>query len=88
MLVSHSANIFSQKGNSIVLMHNGNQLMCDAHTVREQHKGTAAFFLYYLLSSWLSFSFLTFVTLTVLFLSWGALIACFNNLTRAADLVL
>ena len=40
------------KGNiTLVLMHSGvvnwNQLMCDAHTVPEQNRGTTALFLYY-----------------------------------------
>ena len=37
---------------TLVLMHsgivNGHQLLCDAHTVREPHRGTAVFFLFFL----------------------------------------
>ena len=50
MLVSCSTNRFIHiKGNiTFVLMHssivNGHQLQCDAHTVPELHRGTAAFF--------------------------------------------
>ena len=83
LLVSGSNTIFSQmKGNSIVLMHcsisivNGYQLMCDANSIPEQHRGTAALFLVYSLSSFSSFSFYMFVTLTVLFLFLGASIHC------------
>ena len=50
----------------LVLMHNGivtgYQLLCDAHTVREPHRGTAVFFLFYSISSFSSF-FYVFVTL-------------------------
>ena len=61
------------KGNiSLVLMHsgivNGYQLLCDAHTVLEPHRGTAAFFLFYSLSSFSTFSFYVFVTLDSPFL--------------------
>ena len=69
----HNINIFSQitstsKGNSIVLMLsstsniNRHQLLCDAHSVSEQHKGIVALFLYYSLSSFSAF-FCVFVTL-------------------------
>ena len=56
------------KGNiSLVLMHSGivneYQLLCDAHTVLEPHKGTAAFSFFYSLSSFSTFSFYVFVTL-------------------------
>ena len=50
MLVSFSTNRFIHiKGNiNFVLMYsgivNGHQLQCDAHTVPELHRGTAAFF--------------------------------------------
>ena len=47
-----------------VLMHSGivneHQLMCDAHTLLEPHRGTTAFF--YSLSSFSTFSFFVFVT--------------------------
>ena len=50
-----------------VLMHsdivNGSQLLCDAHTVLQPRRGTAAFFLFYSLSFFSSFSFNVFVTL-------------------------
>ena len=78
-----------------VLMHsgivNGYQLLCDAHTVLEPHRGTAALFLFYSLLSFSTFSFYVFVTLTVLpvFLFLGASIVCVNNdLKGTADLVL
>jgi len=50
------------KGNiNIVFMHsvivNEHQLLCDAHTVLEQHRGTAALFLFYSLSYFSTFSF-------------------------------
>ena len=46
-----------------VLMHsggivNGYQLQCNAHTMLEPHRGTAALFLFYSLSSFSSFFFL------------------------------
>ena len=68
-----------------VLMHigiiNGQQLLCDAHTVLEPHSGTAAFFfLFTHYRPFSTFSFYVFVTLTVLFLFLGASIACVNNL--------
>ena len=54
---------------SLVLMHsgivNGHQLLCVAHTVLEPQRGTAAFFLFYSLSCFSTFSFYVFVTLTV-----------------------
>ena len=69
---------------TLVLMHtgivNGYQLLCDAHTVLEPHRGTAALFLFDSLSSFSTFSFFVFVTLTVLFLFLGASIGCVNNL--------
>ena len=92
MLVSltYGTNISHIKGNStVVLMHsgivNGHQLLCDAHTVLEPHRGTAALFLFYSLSFFSTFSFYVFVTLTVLFLFLGASIVCVNNLYRTAD---
>ena len=73
-----------------VLMHggivNGYQLLYDAHIVLEHHRGTAAFFLFYSLLSFSTFSFYVFVPLTVLFL--GASLVCVNDLKRTADLVL
>ena len=64
------------------------QLLCDAHTVPEQHRGTTALFLFYSLSSLPTFSFYVFVTVTVLFLFLGASIVCVNNLERTANLSL
>ena len=43
------------------------QLLYEAHTVPEQHRGTAALFLFYSLLSFPVFSFSVFVILTVLF---------------------
>ena len=53
MLVSHNTNrVATYKGNNtLVLMHsgilNGCQLLCNTHTVPEQHRGNAALFLYF-----------------------------------------
>ena len=64
------------------------QLLCDAHTVPEQHRGTAALFLFHSLLSFSAFSFLC-VILRVVFIFLGASIVCvYNNLGRAVDLVL
>ena len=56
---------------TVVRMHsndmNGHNLLCDARTLPEQYKGTAALFLFYSLSSFSAFSFYVFVILTVLF---------------------
>ena len=75
MLVSltYGTNISHIKGNStVVLMHSGivnwHQLLCDAHSVLEPHMETAALFIFHTLSSFSTFSFYVFVTLTVLFL--------------------
>ena len=83
MLVSitYGTNISRIKGNStLVFIHsgivNGYQLLFDAHTVLEPHRGTAALFLYYSLSSFSTFSFYVFVTLAVPFLVLGASIVC------------
>jgi len=77
---------------TLVLMHsgivNGHQLLCDAHTVLEPHRGTAALFLFYSPSSFSTFSFYVFVNLTVLFSFLGASLVYVNNLKRAADLIL
>ena len=61
------------KGKStLVFMHsgivNGYQLLCDVHTVLKPHRGTEAFFLFYSLSSFSTFSFYVFVTLDSPFL--------------------
>ena len=79
-------NLFNSiKGNiSLVLMHSGNgnvngyQLLFEAHTVFEPRRGTAAFLLFYSLSSFPLFLFMCLSLLTVLFL--GASIVCVNNL--------
>ena len=61
---------------------NGYQLMYDAHTLLEQHRGTAALFPFYSLSSFSAVSFCVFVILTLLFLFLGASLVSFNSLTR------
>ena len=64
---------------------NGYQLMCDAHTVLEPHRGTAAFFYF---TRYRPFPFLLFMCLsllTVLFLFLGASIVCVNNLLSIED---
>ena len=65
-----------------VLMHsgivNGYQLLCDAHTVLEPHRGTAAFFFFTHYRPFPLFLFMCLSLLTVLFL--GASIVCVNNL--------
>ena len=53
---------------------NGHQMLCDAHTVLEQHRGTAAL----CLSLWQSGS-------DILFLCFGAFKVCVNDLKRTAD---
>ena len=74
MLASHNTNTVATLRVKLlfVLMHsgieNGYQLLCIAYTVSEQHRGTAALFLFYSLSFFSTFSFHVFVTLTVLFL--------------------
>ena len=66
---------------------NGRKLLCDAYTVPEQDRGTAALFV--LLSYFFAISFYMFVTLTVPFHFLGASIVCVrNNVKRAEDLVL
>ena len=52
---------------------NGYQVLCHAHTVLEQHMGTAALFLFYLLSSFFAVFFLC-----------GSIVGV-NNLKRTAD---
>jgi len=71
-----------------VLMHSGivYRLLCDAHTLLEPHRGTAAFFLFYSLLSFSTFSFYVFVTLDSHISSLGCLyILCQQS---KADLVL
>ena len=65
---------------------NGYQLLCDAHTILEPHRGTAAFF-YFARYRPFNFSFYVFLTLTVVFLFLGASIVCVNNLKMTTDLV-
>ena len=69
---------------NFVLMHsgivNGHKLLCGAHAVSKQHRGTAALFLFYWLSSFSNVSFYVFVTLTVLFLFLGASIVCVDTI--------
>ena len=73
-----------------ILMHsgvvNGYQLLCNAHTVFEPHRGTAFFFL----NHYCRFPLFLFMclTLTVLFLFLGASIVCVNNLKMTANLAL
>ena len=76
---------------TLVLMYSGieygYQLLRDAHTVLEHHRGIADLFLFNpLLSIFHSFLFV-FVIVTGLFLFWGTSIVCVYNLTRAEDLV-
>ena len=67
-LLTYGINISHIKGNSnLVVMHsgivNGYQLLCDAPTVLEPHRGTTALFLFYSLLPFSTFSFYVFVTL-------------------------
>ena len=59
---------------SLVLMHsgivNGYQLLCDAHTVLEPHRGTAVFVCFTHYRPFQLFLFMCLSLLTVLFLSW------------------
>jgi len=77
-----------------VLMHSGivnwyrYQLLCDARTVLEPHRGTAAFFFFTHYRPFPLFLFICLSLLTVPFLFLGASIVCVNNLKRTADLVL
>ena len=60
---------------------NGYQLLCDAHTVLKPQSGTAAFFLFYSLSSFSTFPLFLFAFLSLwqsYFFSWAH--ACVNNL--------
>ena len=65
-----------------VLIHSGivnkYQLLCDAQTVLEPHRGTAAFFFFTYYRPFPLFLFMCLSLLTVLFL--GASIVCVNNL--------
>ena len=88
MLVSltYGMNISHIKSNiTLVLMHiigivNGYQLLFDAHTVLEPHRGTAAFFYFTRYHPFPLFLCTCLSLLTVLFLSLGASIVCVNNL--------
>jgi len=59
---------------TLVLLHsgivNGYQLLCDAHTVLEPHRETAAFFLFYSPSSFSTFSFMFLSLIQFYFFSW------------------
>ena len=64
-----------------VLMHSGivnGYLLCDAHTMLEPHRGTAAFFFFTHYRPFPLVLFMCLSQLTVLFL--GASIVCVNNL--------
>ena len=72
-----------------MIVANGHKLLCDAHTVLKQRRGTAALFVLLTIMSVSTFSFCIFVSLTVLFFFLGASIVCVhNNLKRTADLIL
>jgi len=64
------------------------QLLCNAQTVLELNRGTAALVLFYSLSFFSTFSFYIFIALTILLLFLGASLVCVNNLKRTADLAL
>jgi len=72
-----------------VLMHsgivNGYQLLCDAHTVSEQHRGTSALFLFYTIVLFRFFC-ICHSDSPISFL--GTCIVWVNSLARTADLVL
>ena len=78
------------RGNRALVTHsgivNGYQLLCDAHTVLDPHRGTAAFF-YFTHYRPIPLFLFVFVTLTVLFLFLGASIVCVNNLKRTVTVV-
>jgi len=88
MLVSLTYGTNIKDNSTLVLMHsdivNGHQLLCDAHTMLEPHRGTAALFLTIL--SFSAFFFLCVCLFESLF--FGASIVYFNNLMRTADLIL
>ena len=68
---------------------NGYQLLCDAHTVLELHRGTAALFLFYSLLSFSTFSFYVFVTLDSPISFLGASVVCVSNtIYRGQQIVL
>ena len=58
------------------LIVNEYQLLCDAHTVPEQHRGNAALFIFYSLLYFSAFSFCFFVILTVSISFLGCSIVC------------
>jgi len=74
---------------TLVLMHsgivNGYQLLCDAHTVSEQHRGTSALFLFYTIVLFRFFC-ICHSDSPISFL--GTCIVWVNSLARTADLVL
>ena len=59
---------------------NGHKLLCDAHAVLEQHRVTAALFLFYSLSCFSSFFFLYVCHSDSPVLFLGASIVCFKDL--------
>ena len=84
MILWHIGILISQIEDNInlVLIHsgivNGYQPLCDAHTVLEPHRGTAAFFFFTHCRPFPLFLFMCLSLLTVLFL--GASIVFVNNL--------
>ena len=84
MAFNSLATLKSTHQSLFLYMHSGivnvYQLLCDAHTVLEPHRVTAALFLFYSLSSFSTFCLYVLVTLTVLFLFLGASLVCVNNL--------
>jgi len=75
-----------------VLMHsgivNGYQLMRNAHTVLEPHRGTAAFLYFTRYPPIPLFHFICLSLWQSLLLFLGASIVCLNNLKKTTDLVL
>ena len=81
------------KGITLVLMHtagivHGYQLLCNAHTVLEPHRGTAAFKNFTHYHSFLLFFICVCHSDNSILLFFVASIICVNNLKRTADLVL
>ena len=68
---------------------NGYPLLCDAHTVLEPHRDTAAFFFFTHYRPFPLFLFMCLSLLTVLFLFLGASIVCVTNtIYRGQQIVL
>ena len=64
--VNLSQNSYNNSSSALVACWcHGYQLLCDAHTVFQPHRGTTTLFLFYSLSSFSNFSFYVFVTLIV-----------------------